>query len=204
MERSHPKKRLTREEAKAQTRQALLDAAGAVFAEKGFHGASIDMVAEEAGYTKGAVYAHFSSKEDLYLALLDAHLQSADPPWIAKIESGVPIAEIAPFIEEKLPETIEETRSWAMLTLEFFLHAMRDESLRERLAQRFVRALDDYEASITKRVQSGRDIPKALNPRQLAIILMAFENGMSIMGLTDPMTLSGGTYSAAISQLLGE
>lgn len=202
MEKRKQKKRLTRQEAKAQTRQALIEAAGIVFAERGFHGTSIDMVAEEAGYTKGAVYAHFTSKEDLYLALLDAHLQATNPPWIDQIEAGVPIAEIIPSIDMTLHETLEETRPWAMLTLEFFLHAMRDEPLRERLAQRIEQALSDYEASIVKRIHNGRNIPENLSTRQLAAILMAFENGMSILGLISPATLSGSTYSAAVTHLL--
>jgi AcrR family transcriptional regulator len=63
--------RHSRAEQRAQTREALLDAAAKVFAQRGFHGASVDAIAEEAGYTKGAVYAHFDSKEGLFLALVD-------------------------------------------------------------------------------------------------------------------------------------
>lgn len=64
------KPRLTRSEAKARTRSALLSAAKSVFAREGYGGASLDQIAAEAGYTKGAVYTHFDSKEDLFLALL--------------------------------------------------------------------------------------------------------------------------------------
>jgi len=64
------KRRLTRSEAKARTRAALLTAARQVFTRVGYPGASLDQIAAEAGYTKGAVYAHFESKEDLFLALL--------------------------------------------------------------------------------------------------------------------------------------
>jgi len=64
------KPRLTRSEAKARTRSALLSAAKSVFAREGYGGASLDQIAADAGYTKGAVYTHFDSKEDLFLALL--------------------------------------------------------------------------------------------------------------------------------------
>lgn len=64
------KRRLTRSEAKARTRAALLAAARQVFTRGGYPGASLDQIAAEAGYTKGAVYAHFASKEELFLALL--------------------------------------------------------------------------------------------------------------------------------------
>jgi len=65
--------RLTRAEKKAETRARLLESATAVFAEKGMARGSIDDVAEHAGFTKGAFYANFASKEELFLALLDEH-----------------------------------------------------------------------------------------------------------------------------------
>lgn len=64
------KPRLTRSEAKARTRTALLSAAKSVFAREGYGGASLDQIAADAGYTKGAVYTHFASKEELFLELL--------------------------------------------------------------------------------------------------------------------------------------
>src|SRR5204862_3072071 len=66
--------RLSREEKKAMTRRKLLDAAATVFARKGFAGASLDDVAEEAGLTKGAVYSNFASKDELIEVLLDTRL----------------------------------------------------------------------------------------------------------------------------------
>ena len=57
---------ITRDQRKARTRERLLDAATRVFAAKGYRGAAVDDVAEEAGLTKGAVYAHFRTKEALY------------------------------------------------------------------------------------------------------------------------------------------
>src|SRR5688500_16623682 len=65
---------LTPDRRRAMTREHLLDAAGIVFARDGFHGASLDDVASTAGFTKGAVYSNFKSKEDLLLALMDKHI----------------------------------------------------------------------------------------------------------------------------------
>src|SRR5436309_2296493 len=62
---------LTTERRRAMTRRHLLDAAAIVFAEQGFHGATLDQVAATAGFTKGAVYSNFASKDDLFLELLD-------------------------------------------------------------------------------------------------------------------------------------
>ena len=67
--------RLTRAESHARTRQALLDAAAQVFANRGFGGASLDEIAEVAGYTKGAVYSNFGSKDELFLAVLQDRMR---------------------------------------------------------------------------------------------------------------------------------
>src|SRR4051794_41907842 len=66
----------TRAESKAATREELLDAARRVFLERGYHGASLELVAREAGYTKGAVYSAFASKADLFLALYDREIEA--------------------------------------------------------------------------------------------------------------------------------
>ena len=195
------KRRLTREEAKAETRRALLDAAAEVFAEHGFHGASIDTVAEAAGYTKGAVYSQFSNKDDLYLALLDEHLSAEGPQAIAQLESGAPIESFAGEIEASLPEELEKMRDWGRLTYEFILHALRSETVRSRLAERFVRARDEYAACLEKRYTAiGKAPPIELS--KLATALMALENGMSMIGLVNPELITGGVYTETLERLL--
>ena len=62
--------RLTQKQRRELTRQQLLDAAAVVFSARGYHVASIDDIADAAGFTKGAVYSNFASKEDLFLALI--------------------------------------------------------------------------------------------------------------------------------------
>ena len=65
--------RISRAERHAQTREQLLDAARSVFAKHGYGGASIDRIAAEAGYSKGAIYSNFESKEAIMLALLERY-----------------------------------------------------------------------------------------------------------------------------------
>jgi AcrR family transcriptional regulator len=66
-----PRRRLTQAEAKARTRRQLLEAAARVFAEKGYAGASLEEIAESAGYSTGALYYNFAGKQELFLELLD-------------------------------------------------------------------------------------------------------------------------------------
>src|SRR5919108_3930350 len=68
------KRRMTRRERSAATRAALLEAARTVFLKAGYHGASVDAVAEEAGFTIGAVYSQFGGKAELFLALLEQRI----------------------------------------------------------------------------------------------------------------------------------
>src|ERR687898_92533 len=68
------KQRLTRAEKSAQTRAELMASARQLFLRRGFHAASLEQVAEEAGFTIGAVYSRFGSKADLFLAILDDHI----------------------------------------------------------------------------------------------------------------------------------
>src|SRR5258708_11189245 len=65
--------RLTRDQKKAQTRLQLLEAAANVFARRGYHAATVDEVAEEAGFTVGALYSNFAGKQDLFLEMLEEH-----------------------------------------------------------------------------------------------------------------------------------
>jgi AcrR family transcriptional regulator len=69
--------RLTRAESKALTRQRLLEAAGELVAAQGFAATSIEEIAEAAGYTIGAIYSNFGSKEALILALLEEHMSAS-------------------------------------------------------------------------------------------------------------------------------
>jgi AcrR family transcriptional regulator len=68
-----PRARLTREQSRAQTRERLLASAAMVFTREGYAGASVDRIAEEAGYSKGALYSNFASKDELFVELVDHH-----------------------------------------------------------------------------------------------------------------------------------
>ena len=80
---THAPRPFDRSERRARTRAQLLSAAARVYARRGFDGATLDEVAEEAGFTKGAVYDHFGSKENLLFALLDEHLSAQIAEQIA-------------------------------------------------------------------------------------------------------------------------
>lgn len=128
--------RLTRAQSQAATREKLLDAARTIFAREGYGGTSIDRIADEAGFSKGAIYSNFKSKEDLFLAILEAPTMADLPGLIAAIEAAPGQDEI---IEILVDWANEQARgqSWAFLVLEHIRHAQQSNSFGERQADLF-------------------------------------------------------------------
>jgi AcrR family transcriptional regulator len=174
--------RLTRAERKSQTREALLDAGLAVFLRDGFHGASLDRVAAEAGFTKGAVYAHFTAKADLFLAILERRV---DLRVLAQDTVGghaQSYDELVRQAAEQWGAVMREDRAWSLLLLEFWTFAARDEELRERVAAQHRRT----HASIAALLEALRERGAATlgaDGQALATIIMAIGNGLNLDGL---------------------
>jgi AcrR family transcriptional regulator len=126
--------RLSRLEAKQDTRDRLLDAARRVFLREGFHAATVDMVAAEAGFTKGAVYSAFASKAEFFLALYESRTEQR----IAAMEKRL-AALAGPLVPGEVSrvwsETLRRDRAWHLVLIEFWVFAARDPSLRSRFAQ---------------------------------------------------------------------
>ncbi|MHB8431823.1 MAG: TetR/AcrR family transcriptional regulator, partial [Acidimicrobiales bacterium] len=128
---------LTPERRRQQTREHLLAAAAEVFAERGFHGATLDEVAAVAGFTKGAVYSNFKNKEDLFLALFKANYdREMDAIRGALADSDVPPeARIPEFVNLIRDQTAQAGRDFNLLYQEFSLYAARNPSVRDQLTR---------------------------------------------------------------------
>ena len=129
---------LTPERRRQQTRDHLLEAAARVFGERGYHGASLDDIAAAAGFTKGAVYSNFKSKEDLFLALLESRFASELEDLkavLAQSEVGADdrLSDFVTLIVEQPNDPARVT--WGTLYEEFHLYARRNPEARARLAE---------------------------------------------------------------------
>ncbi len=195
------KKRLTREEVKQQTRKNLLEAAITVFGQKGFHGASIDDIAEAAGYTKGAVYTHFASKDELYLALLDENLKQEDLVWTQLLEEGKLVGESIEEIQKEVLNQLNTQKNWGILTLEFFVYALRHPQVKEKLTQRIYQGIASYRQSLEKRYNHMKKQPP-MDLDDLAKTLMVFDNSFAILGLLDEPETFISLYPKVMSTLL--
>jgi AcrR family transcriptional regulator len=130
------KRRISRTEKQAKTRSSLLSAAAKVFCRHGLEGASIDEVSAEAGYTKGAFYANFRNKEELFLVMLDerfaAQLERIDRALSGTEEPG----EEARHAADDFIHHMEGEEEWRRLYFEFVAYAARNEDFRQELATR--------------------------------------------------------------------
>src|SRR5262249_4039838 len=134
--------RLTRIERKERTRADIVAAARESFLRHGFHGASLDLIAEEAGYTKGAVYSSFAGKDDLFLAVLDASFERRRQAYTELLLDQERIEDAYRVVARFLFESDREEPQWAPLLLEFWAHASRRDELRLAVAERRERFLD--------------------------------------------------------------
>jgi AcrR family transcriptional regulator len=194
--------RLSRAERKELTRELLLDAAIEVFARKGYHGASLDDVAEAAGFTKGAVYSNFTRKADLFLALLERETRRRNAA-LAEAISAVPLELIPDLAAEWMERQSGEDPDWDVLTIEFWLAAVRDPVIRESLAEGDAEAMDRFGAILDEKVDAAGARP-GLTGREIAVIVNALGTGMLMNRQLDPDGASADLFARAVRKLLSE
>ena len=173
--------RLTRTERKARTRVDLLAAARRVFVERGFHAATLDDIAEEAGYTKGAVYSNFRGKDDLFLALLADHYEQRIGTHRALFDALdlETVEDTQTAIARIMYEAYEREPAWWALTADFSTHASRDPELSRRLRalrERFLAAMAELIVGVGQR-------------HGLAYLLPAHEVGRAVGALLRGLAL---------------
>jgi len=122
--------KLTPERRRQMTRDALIAAAGELFAKKGFNGSSMEEIATEAGFTRGAIYSNFGNKEDLLIAVMDRFFERmVDEYREVAIDDPVASAEAAAKVFRR-----ENSHEMLPLELELRLNALRNPEMRKRLA----------------------------------------------------------------------
>ena len=177
---------LTPERRRQQTRDHLLAAAAEVFAERGFHGATLDEVAGVAGFTKGAVYSNFKSKDDLFLALLESRYASGMASLRNRLETSGDPHHAADFLGH-LTADLEDSAAgdWGRLYLEFVVYALRNPEARDRLAELERADVDELAALLaTERERHGiSDVHPVDHAARFVVALM---RGLWTMRLVEP------------------
>jgi AcrR family transcriptional regulator len=127
---------LTRGEKQAETRTALLRSAAKLFRSRGLEGTSVEQIAQGAGYTKGAFYSNFSSKEQLYLVMLDERFAEQLDALDRRLSGTDDPDQQARYAAAEFVRSFRGDEDWKRLYFEFVAHAMRDDRFREELATR--------------------------------------------------------------------
>src|SRR2546425_2843943 len=176
--------RLTRKEKQAHTRECLMHSAANVFARRGLQQASIDEVAEDAGYTKGAFYANFKNKEELFLAMLDERFAQRIEDIEAVIAGEGTAAEKARRYGDTFVQKLRADREWERLFFEFSAYAARDEDFRQELVTRY-RAMRDQIAHALSAHADGEGKEKALSFHDVALLICIMGNGFALEKLLE-------------------
>jgi AcrR family transcriptional regulator len=168
--------RLKRSESHAQTRERLLVAARQVFARHGFGGASVDMIAAEAGYSKGAIYSNFETKEAILFELLERYAEEQ----IADFNAIMQLApEATRDASKNWFETMNADMDWDVVTMELQLHARRNPEFAERFYALEERLTSFYAGFIAERfARAGRKPP--LDARSLSLALRTLACGLNL------------------------
>lgn len=168
----------------ASSREQLLAAASRVFARAGYHGASMNEIAAEAGFSKGALYWNFASKDELFFALLDELDEQVRTLVAASITAPVG-EERTGELSRGLSAVLADSRDVVLLFHEYSALAVRDPQVAERYARRNARLREQIaEAMRTRHEHLG--VPLAISAERLATALIALVDGLSIQQLTEP------------------
>jgi AcrR family transcriptional regulator len=178
--------RMTREQSKAHTRERLLDAARSVFARGGFHGASVEEIASEAGFSTGALYSNFDGKEDLFLALMEREIAAHAREIADAVGSArASVDERAKGGARQWMTMIEREPQLLLLFMEFWAYGVRDARVRPKVAARFAQVRELLTRLIADGVREF-DLELALPAEQLAVAIDALADGIARQKLADP------------------
>jgi AcrR family transcriptional regulator len=200
------RKRKTQAERREDTREQVLAAAARVFAKHGFHATSLESVAEEAGFSRGAVYYNFADKDELFLELLDRRCaeraQDLREVFAGSDEDVAATSRQAQLVAQHALDAMTGDPQWRALYLEFLAHAARDPAFRRRFARRTDEMRGALEEIVVERAEPFADA-LGMSPQQLAVVIDAL--GVGLWGhhmLHGPRAVPPDLFSKALALLV--
>lgn len=174
------------------TRAALLKAALETFAEHGFHATTIEQICERAGYTRGAYYSNFASKEELFLALFDEHSERT----VRRLAEAVDALAAEEYTLERVAELASrvepDERDWYLISTEFTLHAIRDPQAAWVLARHDARLRAEIARGLKDVLRrAGREL--TVDADRFARVLIALREGGLAQSYVEPEEVPPGS-----------
>ncbi|MCW3038138.1 MAG: TetR family transcriptional regulator [Solirubrobacterales bacterium] len=177
---------MSRAESQAQTRAAILDAAAQVFAERGFVGASVEAITEAAGYSRGAFYSNFQSKEQLFAELLQARVYARYREMAAPQPGKKPPVSLRELGEQLAAIQADTGSRWLFqLWLELLAHAGRDPDFL-KLAADFWRGTREMGAAGLAQAYEAAGTVPPIPVREIASAMIALDIGLALQHFVDP------------------
>jgi AcrR family transcriptional regulator len=198
------RKRETRAEKQARTRAELIATAAEVFARRGYNGASVEEIAERAGYSHGAVYSNFDGKADLFLAVFEDYMAERARELgatQADLPDDAPLAARARALADQWMDRFAKDRDSVVLHMEFIAHASRDPELAGRFGTRSA-ALREAVAHYIAGYQEEAGTEFALPPDDLAMVLRALGIGLAVEALVSPDAVRKDLYGDFVELLV--
>jgi AcrR family transcriptional regulator len=187
---------------RGETRQKLLDSALAVFARNGYERATVDEIVREAGFSKGAFYVHFESKEDLFWEMLQERIEKQQERFRAAIDTDSTVEENEKRILGVVFDSHDDPLAPAVF-LEFAAHGMRNPKVAERLSEMYGR----WHAFVLETLTGGREMGLVRDDVDLSLLasaIMAIMEGGMIQSRLAPEHLRLNARMDDFAHLLSE
>src|SRR5256714_3746484 len=169
-----------------EARDELLAAALKVFARRGYGQAGVDEIAAAAGYSKGALYWHFSGKEELLMALIGERIDEPMRDRVALLASAPPERDMSVEATRAFAEQLGEQREAMLLEREYWSLAIRDSELRARYAERQTELRGALAAAMEARARHLGTPDLTMPAEDVARIVMSIIGGLAVGELIEP------------------
>jgi len=182
------------------TRDKLFEAAAQMFEEQGIGGASIEAIAAAAGFTRGAFYSNFKSKDELIIAMIEDHVAQSIRRNLDLLAEHKTMPEFLNALRSMDRSRQDPLGRSPLLHMEMILFVARAEKRRPELAKR-LRARRKLVADIVETAAKNSGKNGARNPEWIAAIVLALEDGFRLHRLIDPETTPPDSFLRAIDDL---
>ncbi len=182
------------------TREKLFEAAARVFEEQGIGGASIEAIAAAAGFSRGAFYSNFRSKDELIIAMLENHVEQSIRRLHDLLARHNTLADFIDALRTMDRSQQDPLGRSPLLHMELILFVARAEKRRPELAKR-LRARRKLIADIVETASKNSGGNPALNPAWIGAVALAMEDGFRLHRLIDPETTPADSFLRAIGDL---
>ena len=172
-----------------EAREEFLSAALRVFARRGYREAGVDEIAAEAGYSKGALYWHFSGKEELLMSLLEERIDAPMRDRFALLASAPPERDMSVEASREFARQLSEARETLLLDREYWSLAIRDPVLRARYCERQKELRDALASGMEARARHLGTPELTMPAEDVARIVMSVIGGLGFDELIEPGTV---------------